>query len=106
MSQALGKPEGPQMQDLGGTITGDVIAVRWASGVTIVAGLGQNGFVQTKRFHPTDGTWGPWRNVSLTTALGAPGLLAWGAQAGKLFYTSETGTVIELGTDDAGATWS
>jgi lysozyme len=106
MSQALGKPEGPQMQDLGGTITGDVIAVRWDNGVTVIAGLGTNGFVQTKRFHPTDGTWGPWRNVSLTKALGAPGMIAWGAGNGHLYYTNESGAVIELGTTDSGATWS
>jgi len=104
MRRALGKPEEPQMQDLGGTIAGDVIAVRWDSGITVVAGLGTNGFVQTKRFH--DGTWGPWRNVSLTKALGAPGLIAWAKSSGHLYYTNETGSVIELVTDNAGATWS
>jgi len=106
MSQAFGKPEEPPLQDLGGTITGDVIAVRWESGIVVVAGLGVNGYVQTKRFHPSDGTWGPWRNVSLTQALGAPGLVAWGANSGHLFYTNESQAVIQLTTDNAGATWS
>jgi lysozyme len=106
MRRAIGKPEGPQMQDLGGSITGDVIAVRWNSGITVIAGLGTNGFVQTKRFHPSDGTWGPWRNVSLTKALGAPGLIAWGTANGHLYYTNESGAVIELFSDNAGASWS
>lgn len=107
MGHALGKPkEQPQVQDLGGTIAGDVVAVRWTNGVIVVAGLGTDGFVQTKRYHPVEKTWGPWRNVSPTAALGAPGLVAWGTADGQLYYTNESGAVIELATTDSGATWT
>lgn len=106
MGRALGKPKEPEVQDLGGTITGDVMAVRWANGIIVVAGLGKGGFVQTKRFHPVEGIWGPWRNVSLGKALGAPGLVAWGTSNGQLYYTNDSGAVIELATEDSGATWT
>lgn len=106
MRQALGKPEERPMEDLGGTIAGDVIAARWDSGVTVIAGLGTDGFVQTKRYNPVANAWGAWQNTSPTKAIGAPGLLAWGAGAGRLYYTNATNAVIALGTNDYGATWT
>jgi lysozyme len=105
MQLILGKQKEHGMEDLSGSITGDLSACRWASGVTVVAGLGTDGYVQTKRFHPVDQTWGPWRNVSLGKALGAPGLVAWGEGFGKLYYADSQGAVIELSTEDSGATW-
>jgi lysozyme len=106
MQLALGKPKEPQVQDLGGTIAGDVTAVRWENQVIVVAGLGADGFVQIRRFHPEEGIWGAWRNVSPTKAIGAPGLVAWGTTNGQLYYTNEAGAVIELATVDTGFTWT
>jgi GH25 family lysozyme M1 (1,4-beta-N-acetylmuramidase) len=106
MQLALGKPKEPQVQDLGGTIAGDVTAVRWDNQVIVVAGLGADGFVQIRRFHPEEGIWGAWRDVSPTKAIGAPGLVAWGTSNGQLYYTNEAGAVIELATEDTGFTWT
>ncbi len=105
MGRALGKPEGSQVENLGGTITGDVTAAHWATGVIVVAGLSSDGFVQTKRYRPLAGNWGPWRKVSLTKALGAPGIIALPNEAGYLYYTDAAGAVIQLTTSNAGATW-
>jgi lysozyme len=106
MGRTLGyQPKEPTMQDLGGKITGDVAAVRWDSGIIVVAGLGADGFVQIKRWHPKEGIWGPWRNVSLTRAKGAPGLIVFAQNDGLLYYTNDAGAVIELTTKDAGWTW-
>ncbi len=106
MAEALGKPKEDVVEDLGGTITGSLTAVRWPNGVTVVAGLGTNGYVQTRRYRPESKDWGVWRDVSLGKALGAPALVAWGQADGKLYYTSDTGAVIELTTGDAAATWT
>ncbi len=106
MERALGKVKGSGVTNLGGSISGDLTSVRWPSGITIVAGLGTNGFVQTSRFHPSDGTWGPWRDVSPETAIGTAGLVAWDDTMGHLYYTKATGEVIQLTTNNAGATWT
>jgi GH25 family lysozyme M1 (1,4-beta-N-acetylmuramidase) len=103
MFTALGKPEGPQMHKLGGTITGALSSARWPNGVTVVAGLGKDGFVQAARWQ--NGTWSAWKNVSLARAKGAPGLVAFGGSEGHLYYTEESGEVIELTTNDSGETW-
>ena len=102
MEAALGKPKGPDMKNIGGSITGDLASVRWPSTVTVVAGLGSDGFVQAARW---EGSWGAWRNVSPTKSKGAPALLAWGKADGRLFYTDEAGNAIVLITGDAGQTW-
>jgi len=52
------------------------------------------------------GNWSAWKNVSTTKAKGAPGLVAIGSAGGRLYYTDETGTVIELSTTDSGTTWT
>lgn len=106
MGDALGKPKGSGVKDLGGAITGDVTAVRWDNGIMVVAGRSTDGFVYTKRYHSVEQVWGPWRKVSLSKTLGAPGLVAWGNQDGFLYYTEESGAVIQLSTSDSGATWA
>ena len=106
MQKALGKVEGADVKNLGGSVTGGVSTARWETGVTVVAGLGTNGYIQTTRFHPKDGTWGPWRDVSPETAIGIAGLTAWAQNAGKLYYINHSGQVIQLTTADAGATWT
>jgi len=105
MAAALGKrKEPPPLENLGGTIVGDVSSVRWDSGLTVVAGLGKDGYVQASRW---DGTrWQPWRNISLTKAVGAPGLLAWGTGKGQLYYTDAAGHVQLMSTQDSGKTWT
>jgi GH25 family lysozyme M1 (1,4-beta-N-acetylmuramidase) len=104
MFAALGKPEGPEMRQLGGSIVGALSTARWPDGVTIVAGLGTDGFVQVARWE--NGKWGAWQNVSPAKAKGAPGLLAWGSGNGRLFYTEESGAVVGLLTSDSGKTWT
>jgi GH25 family lysozyme M1 (1,4-beta-N-acetylmuramidase) len=104
MTDALGKPKGPPMQDLGGSIVAAVSSVRWDDGVIVVAGLGKDGFVQAVRW---DGRWGAWKNVSAGRAHGAPGLVAWGPGHGHLYYTdAATGHVMALSTSDFGVTWT
>jgi lysozyme len=104
MFAALGKPEGPDMQSLGGSLTGALSTARWPDGVTVVAGLGTNGFIQTARWQ--DGKWGAWKNASTVRAKGAPGLVAFSDSAGHLYFTEESGAVIELTTDNTGQTWT
>jgi lysozyme len=105
MAATLGKrKEPPPLENLGGTIVGDVSSVRWDSGLTVVAGLGKDGFVQASRW---DGSrWEPWRNISLTKAVGAPGLLAWGTGKGQLYYTDAAGHVQLMSTQNSGQTWT
>ena len=105
MTGALGRPKEPTLQDIGGSIVAAVSSVRWDDGVIVVAGLAKDGFVQTARWNGT--TWGAWKNTSLGPAHGAPGLVAWGAGHGRLFYTDvKSGHVVELTTRDFGATWT
>ncbi len=99
------KPKQPQTGNLGGTLSGDVTAVRWPDGSIVVAGLDHDSHVQIKRFDATTGKWGIWWNPSKDVALGAPGLLAWGAGFGQLYYAMGPGEVIELATEDAGKSW-
>lgn len=106
MGDALGKPKGSTVKDLGGTITGDVTSVRWDNGIMVVAGRSTDGFIYTKRYHSVEKVWGPWRKVSLSKTAGSPGLVAWGNHLGYLYYAEESGKVIELSTTDSGATWT
>ena len=104
MTDALGKPKEPVLQDLGGSIVADLTSVRWDDGVVVVAGLGKDGFIQAARW---DGKWEHWKNVSLGKAQGAPGLTVWGTGTGHLYYTDvASGHVIELKTGDYGKTWT
>lgn len=104
MEAALGKPEEPDMRNIGGSIVGALAAARWSDSVTIVAGLGTDGFVQVARWE--SGKWGEWKNVSPTKAQGSPGLLVWDDGAGRLYYTDEAGNAIVLATADRGKTWT
>lgn len=104
MFKALGKPEGPNMKNLGGSIVGALASVRWPDGVTVVAGWGTDGYIQTTRWQA--GQWSAWKNVSTGKAKGAPGLVAIGSADGRLYYTDEASAVIELSTTDGGATWA
>ena len=83
---------------------GALASARWPDGVTVVAGLGKNGFIQAARY--ADGKWSSWRNVSPDKALGAPGLITYSSGTGHLYYTDASGEVIELLTTDMGETWS
>jgi len=104
MTDALGKQEVPDVKDLGGKIVAAVTSVRWPDGTIVVAGLGEDGYVQATRY--ADGRWEAWQNVSKGKALGAPALLAWGAAEGHLYYTADGGTVVELETGNSGRTWA
>jgi hypothetical protein len=103
MFDHLGKPEEPDMLNLGGKIAGALASARWPNGVTVVAGLGRDGFIQAARFE--HGKWSGWTNVSPGKALGAPALVAFAAASGHLYYTGTSGEVIELTTTNAGKTW-
>jgi GH25 family lysozyme M1 (1,4-beta-N-acetylmuramidase) len=104
MFNVLGKPEEPDMRNLGGSIVGALASARWPGGVTVVAGLGTNGLIQSARWE--NGEWSAWTNVSSATAQGAPGLISIGSSQGHLYYTDTAGTVVELDTTDTGQTWS
>jgi GH25 family lysozyme M1 (1,4-beta-N-acetylmuramidase) len=104
MAAALGEPEEPNLKNLGGSIAAAVNSVRWNSGVIVVAGLGEDGYIHTTRY--SDGKWAPWKSVSSGKARGAPALLAWGPAEGHLYYTDDAGHVVELETGNAGETWA
>jgi lysozyme len=103
MAAALGKHKEPDLKNLGGANTSALCSVRWDNGFTVVAGLGQDGFVQAIRW---DGKWGPWKDISSEKALHPPTMIAWGNGHGHLYYTNAAGDVIEIGTGDYGKTWT
>jgi hypothetical protein len=92
------------LKDLGGTITSSVASARWESGVTVVAGISKDGFIQVIRW--ANGKWGSWKNVGTDKALHPPAVLVWGKETGHLYYTAQNGHVIEISTQDSGQTWS
>ena len=103
MRAALGKPKESHVHNLGGSNTSALAAIRWDNGVTVVAGMGKNGFIQATRY---DGKWSAWTNVSPGKALHPPAMIAWGKGTGHLYYTDEHGDVIELATGNYGQHWS
>lgn len=103
MRAALGKPKESHVRNLGGSNTSALAAIRWDNGVTVVAGMGKNGFIQATRF---DGKWSAWTNVSPGKALHPPAMIAWGKGTGHLYYTDLHGDVIQLSTGNYGQHWS
>ena len=103
MRAGLGKPKESHVHNLGGSNTSALAAIRWDNGVTVVAGMGKNGFIQATRF---DGKWSAWKNVSPGKALHPPAMIAWGKGTGHLYYTDQHGDVIELATGNYGQHWS
>lgn len=103
MEQAFGAEPKPQHGNLGGSVVSGVTAVRWDDGTIVIAGVDGLNHVAIRRFEPASG-WGPWWNPSKVRISGPPGLVAWGANAGQLFYATESG-VVELATEDTGRTW-
>jgi GH25 family lysozyme M1 (1,4-beta-N-acetylmuramidase) len=107
MRKALGKAESkePTLDNLGGSVVGAVATARWADGTTVVAGLGTDGYIQAARWQ--DGKWAAWKTVSSTKAAGAPALLAFEKNQGRLYYTdSASNNVMVLRSDNSGATWT
>jgi hypothetical protein len=104
MFNVLGKPKEPDMRNLGGSIVGPVASARWPDGVTVVAGLGKDGFIQVARWGGSK--WSAWKNVSTAKAQSGPAIVAFGTADGHLYYTESSGAVIELATADSGQTWS
>ncbi len=108
MEKAFGvkaSPPKPTKGNLGGSISGSVTAARWSDGSIVIAGLGEGGHVQVKRFDGGTGKWGVWWNPTEVKAAGAPGLVAWGDGLGQLFYPKSNGDVIEMETQDFGKSW-
>jgi GH25 family lysozyme M1 (1,4-beta-N-acetylmuramidase) len=105
MHRHLGRVKEPQeMINLGGSINGPVASARWNDGVSVVAGLGKDGHIQTARF---DGSkWSDWSNVNDDQAAGGPAIVTFETGSGHLYYTLTSGEVIELTTTDGGRTWS
>ncbi|MGO9078197.1 MAG: GH25 family lysozyme [Streptosporangiaceae bacterium] len=103
MAAALGKLKEPNVKEIGGKIAGGLCSVRWPDATIVVAGLGENGYIQATRL--VNGKWTAWENISKTKARGAPAMIAWGEKSGHLYYTSETGAVVELVTSTAGQKW-
>jgi lysozyme len=97
------KPPEPEVQNLGGNVSA-VSSARWPDGKIVVAGLGADGFVQTTVW--ANNAWGAWKTVSPTKAKGVPSVISWVDGHGKLFYIEESGAVVEMTTEDNGATWS
>jgi lysozyme len=105
MFHDLGKAKKePDLHNLGGSIVGPLASARWPSGVTVVAGLGRDGFIQANRW--VGGKWSGWVNVSKEKAKGGPSLITIGDDQGRLYFTDSAGAVIELDTSDTGQTWN
>jgi lysozyme len=110
MEEAFGVPAAPppkpQKGNLGGSVTGGVAAVRWGDGSILIAGLDHLDHVQIRRYDGGGKKWGVWWNPAGTTkAAGPPALLSWGGSYGQLYFATEGGAVMELGTEDTGRTW-
>jgi lysozyme len=96
-------PEEPTLINVGGNVT-TIASARWPDGQMVVAGLGQDGYVQAARW---DGiAWSDWGSVSPTKAIGTPSLIAWVDGLGLLFYIEESGAVVELTTTNRGKNWA
>jgi hypothetical protein len=94
------------VKDIGGNLGGRALATaRWLDGTTVVAGVAADKQVWAARWTPKD-HWGPWAVIAPGPARSAPSIVAWGTLAGRLYYTDHGGHVAELGTDDAGKTWT
>lgn len=104
MFDELGRTKEPDLHNLGGSITGPLASARWPSGITVVAGLGHDGFIQANRWQASK--WSGWVNVSKEKAKGGPSLITIGDNQGRLYYTDSAGSVIELDTSDSGQTWN
>lgn len=107
MFEALGKKttvKEPGVQNLGGKIATGLATGRWPNGHIVVAGLGQDGFIQANLW---DGEkWEGWKNISRTKAIGAPTVTVWVDNHGRLYYIDSAHNVIQLITTDGGKTWS
>jgi GH25 family lysozyme M1 (1,4-beta-N-acetylmuramidase) len=107
MFDALGKKttvKEPGVQNLGGKIATGLATGRWPNGHIVVAGLGQDGFVQANLW---DGEkWEGWKNISRTKAIGAPTLTVWVDNHGRLYYIDSAHNVIQMITTDGGKTWA
>jgi lysozyme len=95
----------PHKGNLGGSLTGGVTAVRWNNGNILIGGLDGESHVLIRRYDSATGKWGIWFNPSKEKAVGPHGLLSWGESYGQLYFTTDSGEVIELATEDAGKTW-
>lgn len=108
MFAALGKkttaPKEPDMENIGGSITGGLATGRWPNGQIVVAGLGKDGFIQAAVWN--DKSWSGWKNVSPTKAIAAPSVVVWDDVHGRLYYVDESENVIQLITGDRGSTWA
>jgi hypothetical protein len=104
MQRDLGRVKEPiEMINIGGSIVGPLASARWPDGISVVAGLGKDGFIQAARF---DGTkWSGWTNVSEDKAIGGPALVTFESGTGHLYYTLASGEVIELTSTDGGQSW-
>ena len=107
MFDALGKKttvKEPGVQNLGGKIATGLATGRWPNGHIVVAGLGQDGFIQANLW---DGEkWEGWKNISRTKAIGAPTVTVWVDNHGRLYYIDSAHNVIQLITTDGGKTWA
>ena len=107
MFDSLGKKttvKEPDVQNLGGKIATGLATGRWPNGHIVVAGLGQDGFIQANLW---DGEkWEGWKNISRTKAIGAPTVTVWVDNHGRLYYIDSAHNVIQLITTDGGKTWS
>jgi lysozyme len=105
MFAALGKPKTkePKLINLGGHLASAVSTARWPDGQTVVAGLGQNGFIQATRWD--NNKWSEWTTVSPTRAIGAPAINVVIGGTGWMYYIDESSAVVELVTRDHGKTW-
>jgi hypothetical protein len=107
MFDALGKKtpvKEPGVQNLGGKIVSGLATGRWPNGHIVVAGLGQDGYIQADLW---DGEkWSGWKNISRTKAIGAPTLTVWVDNHGRLYYIDTAHNVIQLITTDGGKTWT
>jgi hypothetical protein len=106
MTAALGKTKKAEtpVNNLGGSLSGDALAsARWANGVTVVAGVDATRRVVVNRW--ADGDWSGWKVAAAGPVKGAPSLTVW-PDHGHLYYTATDGSVVQLASNDHGATWS
>jgi|HubBroStandDraft_5_1064220.scaffolds.fasta_scaffold02959_3 GH25 family lysozyme M1 (1,4-beta-N-acetylmuramidase) len=107
MFAALGKtadPKEPDVKNLGGSLVTGLTMGRWADGQAVLAGLGENGYIQAALWGGK--SWSHFKNISPTKAQGTPAVTVWIGGQGRLYYIDESHNVIQLETVDHGRNWT
>jgi lysozyme len=104
MAGSMTETEEPDVQNLGGNLVSALASGRWPDGQMVVAGLGQDGYIQANIWNGS--AWVGWQTVSPTRARSGPSVTVWVNGYGRMFYIDESNDVIQLDTADRGLTWT